>query len=193
VVTTEAPEDDSGSRRQLLRRAAGGALAGALVLGGCGKESLRARLKRDPPVAHRDIALLNHLLDVQHLAVAAYTAGTPLLHPAAAAAAQQFLAQELGHAGGLAGLVKAAGGKPHDPLPSYDLGRPRTAQDVLRLLHTVEQIELSSFLAAIPQLEPGDVLAQVAGYFANDAQHESAVLLLLGEDPLPSALVTGRE
>jgi ferritin-like protein len=162
-----------------------------VVLSGCGKESLHTRLKRQPSVAQRDVQQLNHLLDVQHLAIAAYTAGTPLLADSAAAAAQQFLAQELGHAGGLAGLVKAAGGKPHEPLGSYNLGAPRTANDVLRLLQRIEQIELSSFLDALAQLGPGEVRAQVAGYFANDAQHDSAVRLLLGQDPLPSALVPG--
>ncbi len=186
-MVSEAPEGDSGSRRRLL----GGALAGTLVLAGCGKESLHTRLKRQPTVAQRDVQALNHLLDVQHLAVAAYTAAGPLLPAPAAAAAEQFLAQELGHAGGLAGLVKAAGGKPLDPQASYDLGRPRTGEDVLRLLQRVEEIELSSFVAALPQLSPGEVRAQVAGYFANDAQHDSAVRLLLGQDPLPSPLVPG--
>jgi hypothetical protein len=171
----------------------GGALAGAALLAGCGKESLHTRLKKQPTVAHRDVRLLNHLLDVQHLAVAAYTAGAPLLPASAAGAAEQFLAQELGHAGGLAGLVKAAGGKPNEPQGTYDLGHPRTAQDVLRLLQRVEEIELSSFLLALAGLAPGDVRAQVAGYFANDAQHDSAVRLLLGEDPLPSPLVPGTE
>jgi hypothetical protein len=186
-VVTEAPEGGSGSRRKVL----GGALAGALVVTGCGKESLRTTLRHSPAVAHRDVAVLNQLLDVQHLAVAAYTAGTPLLPASAAGAAQQFLAQELGHAGGLAELVKKAGGKPRDPLGSYDLGHPRTAHDVLRLLLAVEQIELNAFVHALPQLAPGQVRAEVAGYFANDAQHDSAVRLLLGQDPLPRAFVPG--
>jgi hypothetical protein len=171
----------------------GGALAGALLLAECGKESLHQQLKRQPTVAHRDVMLLNHLLDIQHLAIAAYTAGTPLLPSSMAGAAEQFLTQELTHAGALANLVHDAGGKPHDPLPSYDLGNPRSPHDVLRLLHTVEQIELSSFLSVLPRLAPAEVRARVAGFLANDAQHDSAVRLLLGKNPLPAALVTGRE
>jgi hypothetical protein len=184
-VVTDAPEEGSGLRRKLLGRA----LVGTLALAGCGKESLRTKLKRSPAAAGRDVIVLNHLLDVQHLAIAAYTAGTPLLPASAAGAAQQFLTQELGHAGGLAELVKKAGGKPRDPQGSYDLGHPRTEHDVLGLLQRVEQLELNSFVLALPQLSPGEVRAQVAGYFANDAQHDSAVRLLLGQDPLPSALV----
>ena len=61
------------------------------------------------------------------------------------------------------------------------------------MLQRVEELELSSFVRALAQLSPGEVRAQVAGYFANDAQHDSAVRLLLGEDPLPSALVPGLE
>ena len=60
-----------------------------------------------------DAALLNHLLDLEHMGIAAYTAGIPLLSPAGRKDGQLFLTQELSHAGELAGLVNQAGGKPH--------------------------------------------------------------------------------
>jgi hypothetical protein len=164
-----------------------------LVLAACGKESLHDQLKHDPPVARTDVALLEHLLDVERLGIAAYTAGTPILPPAAAPAGKQFLAQELAHAGSLSGLIRTAGAKPPEPRPTYDLGSPRTTRQVLELLHFVERVQIAAYLDAIPRLEPGLVRRQVAGLFANDAQHLSVVRFLLGEPPLPEALLTGTE
>ncbi len=101
------------SRRGFL--GAGLAAGGSLALAGCGGDSLKAQLKQAPPVARADVTLLNHLIDLEYLAVAAYTAGLPLLPPTAYHAAKQFLAQELGHAQGLALLVREAGGKESKP------------------------------------------------------------------------------
>lgn len=164
-----------------------------MLLAGCGKESLHDQLKRQPAVARADVDILEHLLEVERLGIAAYTAGAPLLPPSAAAAAKQFLAQELAHAGGLISLVRAAGRKPPEPRPSYDLGAPRDSHDVLSLLARVERMQIAAYLDAIPRLAPGEVRTRTAGFFANDAQHLSAVRLLLGQAPLPAAFVTGRE
>jgi hypothetical protein len=108
-------------------------------------------------------------------------------------AAKQFLAQELAHAGGLIGLIRAAGRKPPMPRENYDLGQPRTGRDVLELLHAAERAQVSAYLQAIPRLAPGPVRTRVAGFFANDAQHLSSVRFLLGEPALVAPLVTGRE
>jgi NAD(P)-dependent dehydrogenase (short-subunit alcohol dehydrogenase family) len=193
-VVTEAPEGDPGSRRRLVERAAAGlaAAGAAALLAACGKQSLHDQLKQQPEVARADVEILRHLLDVERLGIAAYTAAAPLLPTSAALACKQFLAQELAHAGGLIGLISAAGRKAPDPRPSYDLGRPRDTHEVLRLLQWTEQIQVSSYLDALPRLVPGAVRTQASGFFANDAQHLSSVRFLLGEPPL-SALVTGRD
>jgi hypothetical protein len=189
-VVSEAPEGSSGSRRRLL---AGGAAGAAVLLAGCGKPSLRTQLKHDPPVARADAEVLLRLLAVERRGIAIYTAGTPLLPAAAVPAAKQFLAQELAHAGGLIGLIKAAGSKPPTAHEGYDLGRPRNGRDVLQLLQDAERAQVAAYVDAIPRLAPGPVRTEVAGYFANDAQHLSSVRFLLGEPPLVAALVTGRE
>jgi hypothetical protein len=169
------------------------AAGGTLALAGCGGDSLKDQLKRNPPVAQTDVSLLNHLVDLEYLAVAAYTAGLPLLHRPAARAAKQFLAQELGHAQGLSILVREAGGKANKPRQTYDLGNPRSATDVLRLLHEVETLQIAAYVDAIPRLGPAKVSQLTAQYFANDAQHVSIVRSLLGQAPLPAPLITGRE
>jgi hypothetical protein len=179
------------SRRGFL----GAGLAGgsALVLAACGGDSLKTQLKQAPPVAQTDVVLLNHLIDLEYHAVAAYTAGLPLLGPTAYHASKQFLAQELGHVSGLSLLVREAGGKPPKPREDYQLGAPKTVDDVLRLLHEVETQQIAAYVDIIPRLGPAKVRTLTTQYFANDAQHISIVRALLGEDPLPAAFVTGRE
>ena len=184
--------DEPSSRRGVLC-AAGAALAGA-VLAGCGSsQSIRAQVQNSRPVLHTDVDLLNHLLHLEHVAIAAYTAGIPLLAPATHKAGQLFLNDEISHAGDLAGLVRAAGGKPIKPAPSYELGHPRTSQEVLQLLHDVENAQIAAYVDAIPVLEPGTLKQQVASILANDAQHVAVVRAALGQPAIPSAFVTGRE
>jgi bacterioferritin (cytochrome b1) len=173
-------------------RAAGAGLAG-VVVAGCGSQSLRAQVRNSKPALRTDVDLLNRLLHLEHVAIAAYTAGTPLLAPAVAKAGQLFLNDELSHAGALAGLIKAAGGKPIKPAPSYDLGHPRTSDEVLALMHQVEMAQIAAYLDAVTRLEPAVVRRSVASILANDAQHVAVVRAGLGQSAVPSALVTGRE
>ncbi len=188
----EQSDEDSRSRRALL--SAGAAGGAALLLGACGKSNpLHTRVKAAGPVPLADVGVLNGLLDLEHYAIAAYEAGIPLLDKGSAAAAKQFLAQELTHAGELSGLVKKAGAKPHDPQPTYDLGHPHTNADVLRLLHRIETSQLAAYVSAIPFLQNGKVRAAALALFANDAQHVTVLRLQLGLEPVPSAFVTGQE
>jgi hypothetical protein len=142
-------------------------------------------------VPRSDATALNALLDVEHYAVAGYAAGIPLLHEPQAKAAVQFLAQELAHTVQLSDLIKRAHGKPNRPAASYDLGHPRSSEDVLALLKRLEQAQLRAYLDAIPQLSGGKVRAAVAAIYANDAQHLALLRWQTGEAPAPAALVTG--
>jgi rubrerythrin len=179
-------------KRRGLLLAAGAGLAGA-VLAACGSESVRQQVHNSEPLLTSDVDMLNHLLHLEHVGIAAYTAGIPLLAQPTAKAGQLFLNDEISHAGDLAGLVREVGGKPIKPAPSYDLGHPRTSEEVLMLLHAVEEEQISGYLYAIPRLEPGVVKQQVASILANDAQHVAVVRAALGQPAVPSAFVTGRE
>jgi Ferritin-like domain len=193
-VTGDSSEPDASSRRGWLRAAGVGlAGAGALLVAGCGKASLRAQVKNSAPILDTDVDLLQHLLHLEHVAIAAYTAGTPLLPQATVKAGELFLNDELAHAGALAGLIHAAGAKPNKPAPSYALGHPRTGREVLTLLHQVESEQLAAYLDALPRLEPASVKRSVASILANDAQHIAVVRAALGQPAVPSAFVTGRE
>ncbi|MBV9312004.1 MAG: DUF4439 domain-containing protein [Solirubrobacterales bacterium] len=136
-----------------------------------------------------DLSILKHGLDLEHQAIAAYTAGIPLLKGRQQAVAKYFLNQELSHAGELAGLIKQAGGKFPQPGSSYQLGHPRRSADVLRLLERIEQAQLSWYTTTISALAPGPVRAAVAAVLSNDAQHLAALRSLLGVSELDGPFV----
>lgn len=193
VIGPAEEEAEPSSRRSLLRAGAAG-IAGLLAAScGTSAQPLRAQLERSPPQQRTDVQVLNHLLDVENLGIAAYTAGIPLLAPGLDKSASLFLNDEIAHAGQLIGLVKAAGGKAQKPAPSYDLGHPSTSEEVLGLLHEVERLQIASYLRALPQLTLGKLRQQVVSMMANDAQHLAAVRAGLGQPAVPSAFVTGRE
>jgi hypothetical protein len=191
MMTEASSEGEPSSRRKLLFGAAAG-VAGA-VLAGCGSESIKQQVHNSQPALANDVDLLNRLLHLEHVGIAAYTAGIPLLDQPTAKAGQLFLNDEISHAGDVAGLVREAGGKPIKPAPSYALGHPRTSEQVLMLLHAVENAQIAGYLYAIQQLEPGVVKQQVASILANDAQHVAVVRAALGQPAIPSAFVTGKD
>jgi bacterioferritin (cytochrome b1) len=195
---------DRRSRRAFLR-ASGVTIAGgsAVFLGACGgggaggggrQSSVGAAAGSLEPTAIRaDIDILNNALDLEHAVIAAYTAGIPLLTGRAHAAGRQFLGQEFSHAAELSSVVARAGGRPNQPQPSYNLGRPRHEADVLRLLHMLEQTTIGAYIDAIPKLSPGSLRATVASILATEAEHVSVLRTELGMPAVPAAFVTGSE
>jgi rubrerythrin len=130
------------------------------------------------------------VLDVEHAAIAAYTAGIPLLGHPAIDYAKQFLAHELSHVAELSALIHDGGGKPNAALTTYDLGHPRSAQDVLALLRGAERMTIGAYLDAIPKLTERRIRSTMASILANEAEHVSVLRTTLGERPVPSAFVT---
>ncbi len=193
---TGRPSTAETSRRALLGSAAvvltGGA---ALALEGCGG-ARKNHVTSSGPVPAPDIAILEHLLQLEYATIAAYEAGIPLLtlKSPSAMAAQQFLHHELSHAGELAGLIRKAGiKKPPSPQLGYQLGHPSDATEVLMLWHRLESAQLNAYLTALPLLSDGAVRAALSAIFANDAQHVAILRGLLERPPAPAAFVTGRE
>ncbi len=177
-----------------MRASAAALAASTLLFSGCGGKSSPRRTSTLPPGARgADVELLNGLLDLEHRTIGAYTAGIPLLTGATLTAAQRFLAQELAHAAALSGLVKLRGAVADKPRDSYDFGHPRSATEVLRLLHAAETAQLAAYIAVIPRLATGTVRSATASILADDAQHVSVLRSALALDPAPSAFVTGHE
>jgi len=187
------------SRRAFLRTAGVGAAGGSsLLLTACGGGSATSKkqaAEESVTLAIRasDVQILNGALDLEHMAIAAYTAGIPLLNGRARAGAVRFLGQELTHAAALAGAIKGSGGKPNPPRTSYDLGSPRGQAEVLATLDTIEGTLIDVYLDAIPKLSPGWLRADVASILANEGQHISILRAARGLPPAPSAFLTPNE
>jgi bacterioferritin (cytochrome b1) len=189
---------DQPSRRAFLRTSGVGLVgASGLLLAGCGggssaKSKLIAGSYPDA-VRESDISILNGVLDLEYTAIAAYTAGIPLLSGHARGAAAQFLGHELSHASKLVSTIKGAGGKPHPQAANYPLTNPKDAAGVLDILNTTESSLVDAYLAAIPRLMPGWLRSVAAGILANEGQHISVLRALQGRRPVPAAFVTASE
>ena len=61
----------------------------------------------------------------------------------------------------------------------------------LAVIHSLEALQISSYLEWIPRLSPGAVRAAVASILTVDAQHLTMCRVLQGQDPVPGPFVTG--
>ena len=180
------------TRRGLLR-IAGTGIGGAAAVGlaACASKKSGSHTSSEPTTTPGpDVPILSRALDLEHMAIVAYTASAPLLPQTGQLAAQRFLSQELAHAGELAGLVHQDGGKPSKPRANYDLGNPQTTGDVLALLDRIEQALIAVYLEAIPIVSRGSTRAALAAILGNEAQHSSVLRLQQGRSPVPAAFVT---
>ena len=173
------------SRRSFFRASGvvvgGGSATFVAACGGGGKKE---------PAA--DVAILNSAIDLEHMAIAAYTAGTPLLTGENRTLARQFLGHEKEHANELSQTVLDAGGRPNKPRPRYDFQKFATQQDVLRFLAMIENVAIAAYIDALPKLSSGDLRATAAAIVTDEAEHLSVALGALGQTQVPSAFVVGQ-
>jgi len=186
--------DDGAPSRRALLTGTGTALAGGvLALAGCGSVDTgkKAVKQTSASVRERDIAILGRALELERRTVAAYIACIPLLTRPERKACRQFLNEELQHTGELTSLIKAAGGKAAPRADSYALGHASDGPSALALLHSLENLQISSYLGWIPQLSPAPVRAAVASILTVDSQHLAMVRVMQEQDPVPGPFVTG--
>jgi len=138
-----------------------------------------------------DVALLNAALDLENTAVAAYTAGAPLLKGDALAYGKQFLEHEQEHVAGLTQAIKDLGGRPNRKKESYEFPELRTQSDVLKFAVDLENTAVAAYIDVMPKLNGPDLRATAAAIVTNEAEHISVLLGALGLPQVPSAFVTG--
>jgi rubrerythrin len=190
---------DPRSRRDFLRLSGLTTVGGSFVfLAACGgdDEQEGAGAKASGPGARRDVGILNSALDLEHTAIAAYTAGAELLRGGALATARTFLQQEREHAQGLAQAIKELGGTPSRAKSpaEYRAGFPplRSQRDVLEFAIELENMAVAAYVGAIPQLSDPRLRQTAAAINTNEAEHISVLLGALGRPQVPDAYVTGR-
>lgn len=181
------------SRRHLL--GASGAAGAAAAVAGCGlfPKASSSLTKISSMVKSSDIPILEHLLRVEYHLAYTYTASAPRLTGYGLKLARWFLAQELEHIGTISGLIKDAHVAPNTSAGTFDLGHAGTAAEVLALLQGLENWAIRAYQQVIPSLSHGTLRAIAASIVANEGQHVALVRVAQGLDPVPAALVTGRE
>jgi rubrerythrin len=164
----------------------------AVFLTACSDDTKSALGPKHDESDAADAEILNAALDLELMAVAAYTAGAPLLKGDVLAVGKHFLAQEQEHAAGLEAAIKDAGGKPNKPRPAYDFPELRTQTDVLRFAVDLENTAIAAYIDALPKLGKGDLRATASAILTNEAEHVAVLLGALGEQQVPGAFVFGK-
>lgn len=167
----------SKMRRKLLRL---GGLAAAIEV---------AHLPRDgfaePPQKVEfadDLAILNVALGLEHQAVAAYQAGaeSKLLSGQVLDIVVNFQSDHKRHRDALIRLIKQYGGTPVGPKTSYDFGTIKTAEDILKLAHTLEQGAVDAYLANAYKLKSSAILDAAVPIVLDEVRHATVFKLALG-------------
>jgi rubrerythrin len=183
------------SRRRFFERS--GVLVGAvggpaMFLAACGDDATTPKAVTGPDESDEaDVEILNGALDLELMAVAAYKTGAGHLRGQMLEVVKRFLEQEQAHADGLATAITDAGGQPNRPKSAYDFPAMRSQTDVLRFAVELENTAIAAYVDALPKLTKGDLRATAASIITNEAEHVAVLLDALGEDPIPSAFVTG--
>jgi rubrerythrin len=140
-----------------------------------------------------DVVVLNSAIDLEHQAVAAYTAALDVLTGENLRTARQFRDQERQHIVRLAAAIKEIGGKPNGARSSYDFPRLSDQDAVLRFASRLENTAIAAYVDAIPRLNDANMRASAASILANEAEHLAVLNSALGERTAPTAFVTGEE
>ena len=187
---------DPQSRRRFFERSGvlvGAAGGSAMFLAACGDDATTPNAVTGPDESDQaDVEILNGALDLELLAVAAYKAGAARLQGRMLEVVKRFLEQEQAHADGLAAAIEDAGGQPNRAKSSYDFPAMRTQTDVLRFAIDLENTAIAAYIDALPKLTQGDLRATAASIITNEAEHVAVLLEALGQNPMPSAFVTGK-
>jgi len=184
---------DSLSRRRFFHMA-GVSVAGgsAIFLAACG-DSAKPLVQTGPDESDQaDVEILNGALDLELMAVAAYKTAAGQMRGSLLQVGKLFLAQEQEHADGLSAAIKDAGGKPNRGKSSYDFPELRSQTDAVKFAVDLESTAIAAYIDALPKISKGDLRATAASIITAEAEHLAVLLDALGQNPTPSAFVTGK-
>jgi rubrerythrin len=184
---------DPLSRRRFFHMSGVSVTAGsAVLLAACGNGSKTPVATGPDESDQADVEILNGVLDLELLAVAAYKEAAGLLKGDILQVGKTFLAQEQEHADGLSAAIKDAGGTPNRAKSSYDFPELRSQRGALRFAVDLENTAIAAYIDALPKFSQGDLRATAAAIVTAEAEHVAVLLDALGMDPVPAAFVTGK-
>ena len=184
--------DPLSRRRFLARSGVSAAGASAVLLSGCGDDTKSATKTGPDESDEADVEILNSVLDLELMVVAAYKAGAGKLKGDVLQTVKGFLEQEQEHADGLSAAIKDAGGTPNRAKSSYDFPAWRSQHEVLRYAVDLENTAIAAYIDALPKLGKGDLRATASAIIANEAEHVAILRGALGLEQVPSAFVVGK-
>ncbi len=177
------------SRRLFLSNGGTALLSGAAVALLAGSEAL-ARSAPKGDVAG-DVSILNTALGLEYEAIAAYSAGAPLLKDKVLKVAKTFQDHHKEHAELLEKTVKKLGGTPVKGKSMAEYNFPvdklKKAEDVLKFAARLERGAASAYLGAVPVFTLPELKTAAARLVADESMHWVVLQNALGED-LPDAL-----
>jgi len=136
-----------------------------------------------------DIDILNYALTLEYLEAAFYegAAKTPGLSKEVAGYVKTFGAEEREHVDALTATITDLGGTPVKA-PKADFGDAFTsAEKLIPLAITFEDVGVSAYNGAAPEIESKTLLATAGGIVQVEARHAATIRFAAGEDPSPEA------
>ncbi|MEA2155927.1 MAG: hypothetical protein QOE11_2067 [Solirubrobacteraceae bacterium] len=185
---------DPLSRRRLFGMV-GASAAGtmAVSLAGCGDDTKNPNVRTAPDESDSaDIELLNSVLDLEFMTIAAYKAVAGQLRASALQTAKGFLEQEQEHADTLSQAIADLKGVPNTAQTSYDFPVLRSQRDALRFAVRLENNAIAAYIDVLPKLSQGPLRSTASAILTCEAEHVSVLSGHLGERQAPSAYVVGQ-
>jgi len=187
--------NDPVSRRRFMGLAgAGGAASLSVLLAACGSDSgttTESTMSAAPAKSGTeqfgkgDLGILNYALTLEYLETAFYAdvIKSGLFKGSDLETIKTFGSQEAQHVAALTAAVKQAGGTPAPkPEAKFPLD---SAQSVLKLAGTVENLGAAAYLGQAPNIQSPEVLASALAIHSVEARHASALNTLLGQPITP--------
>jgi Ferritin-like domain len=183
---------DPVSRRKFMALT-GGSAAMAAFLAACGGSSGTTTASTASPsgtsetaqFGSGDIGILNYALTLEYLETAFYedVAKSGLFKGSQLETIRKFGSEEAEHVAALTAMVKGQGGKPATkPKTEFPL---KSAQSVLELAGTVENLGAAAYLGQAPNIESTAALAAALSIHSVEGRHASALNTLLGKSITP--------
>jgi hypothetical protein len=137
-----------------------------------------------------DVDILNFALTLEYLEAGFYTQAvknTPGLSGEARKLAETLRDNEQEHVNALTATIKDLGGKPV-AAPGVDFGKSFASQkSFLKTAQTFEDLGVSAYNGAAPQIESKEVLGAAGGIVQVEARHAAAIRFLRGQPITESA------